>query len=195
MAPICGGGEILSFLGDGFLAVYPCGRHKEPSKVACRAALTAMTKATRRMNELNAERKIAGLAPIGYGIGLHVGDVMFGNVGLKDRLTFSAFGAAVNEVQRLQELTKKYHHQVIGSSAFADYAGGAWTTLGDEKLRGADETITVLAPDVSAVSPVTEEEPVFEPAQPGLSDAENVILLHRDQRNPSREAELKKALQ
>ena len=60
-------------------------------------------------------------APIGYGIGLHVGNVMFGNVGLKDRLTFSAFGASVNEVQRLQELTKKYQHNVIASEAFADY--------------------------------------------------------------------------
>jgi adenylate cyclase len=190
------GGEILSFLGDGFLAVYPCDRHKEPSKVACRAALTAVTKASRRMNELNGDRKSRGLAPVGYGIGLHVGDVMFGNVGLKDRLTFSAFGAAVNEVQRLQELTKKYHHQVIASSAFADYAGGAWTTLGDEKLRGVDEAITVLAPDVSTVTtPEEEHEPAFEPVPAGLSDAENVILLHRDQRNPQRDADLKKALQ
>src|SRR5262249_32460854 len=121
--------------------------------------------------------------------------VMFGNVGLKDRLTFSAFGAAVNEVQRLQELTKKYHHQVIASSAFADYAGGAWTTLGDEKLRGVDEAITVLSPDVSAVSAPLEEEAVFEPTPAGLSDAENVILLHRDQRNPNREPDLKKSLQ
>ena len=88
-------------------------------------------------------------APIGYGIGLHVGNVMFGNVGLKDRLTFSAFGAAVNEVQRLQELTKKYRHNVIASEAFADYAGGGWTTLGQEKLRGVEDAITVLSPDLS----------------------------------------------
>jgi adenylate cyclase len=97
-------------------------------------------------------------------------------------------------VQRLQELTKKYHHQVIGSAAFADYSGGAWTTLGDEKLRGVDEAITILAPDVSAVS-IPEEEGVFEPVHAGLSDAENVILLHRDSRNPPRDAEPKKALQ
>ena len=61
---------------------------------------------------------------------------MFGNVGLKDRLTFSAFGSAVNEVQRLQELTKKYPHNIIASEAFAGYSGGSWTTLGQEKLRG-----------------------------------------------------------
>ena len=55
------GGEILSFLGDGFLAVYPCGRHKEPSQVACQAAMAAVVKATRRMKELNGERKQNGL--------------------------------------------------------------------------------------------------------------------------------------
>ena len=60
------------------------------------------------MAELNDERKQSGLGEIGYGIGLHVGNVMFGNVGLTDRLTFSAFGSAVNEVQRLQGLTKTY---------------------------------------------------------------------------------------
>ena len=49
---------------------------------------------------------------------------MFGNVGLSDRLTFSAFGSAVNEVQRLQVLTKKYPHQLIASKDFATYCGG-----------------------------------------------------------------------
>ena len=74
---------------------------------------------------------------------------MFGNVGWRDRLTFSAFGAAVNEVQRLQELTKKYRHSVIASEAFVGYAGGSWTTLGQEKLRGVEDAITVLSPDLS----------------------------------------------
>ncbi|MGO7422097.1 adenylate/guanylate cyclase domain-containing protein, partial [Rhizobium ruizarguesonis] len=99
------GGEILSFLGDGFLAVYPCGRHKDPSKIACEAALSAVHQAQARVAELNRDREQKGLTRVGYGIGLHVGNVMFGNVSLKDRLTFSAFGSAVNEVQRLQILT------------------------------------------------------------------------------------------
>jgi adenylate cyclase len=189
-----GGGQILSFLGDGFLAVYPCGRHKEPSQVACRAALAAVVKATRRMDELNAQRKNDGFGQIGYGIGLHVGNVMFGNVGLKDRLTFSAFGASVNEVQRLQELTKKHRHSVIASNAFAEYCGGAWTMLGEEKLRGVAEAITVHAPDISTVY-AAEEETGQEPAYDSFSDAENVILLHRDQSAPEREAVEKKTLQ
>lgn len=188
------GGEILSFLGDGFLAVFPCGRHKEPSQVACRAALAATVKASRRMDGLNARRKKDGLPSIGFGVGLHVGNVMFGNVGLKDRLAFSAFGAAVNEVQRLQELTKKYRNGVVASEAFVDYCEGGWTLLGNEKLRGTDEAINVLSPELGKVKPA-DDDGAFEPTYDGLSDAESVILLHRDQGKPDREVAEKKTLQ
>ena len=67
---------------------------------------------------------------------------MFGNVGLRDRLTFSVFGSAVNEVQRLQNLTKKYDHSVVASEAFVNYCGGEWQTLGQEKLRGVRQKFT-----------------------------------------------------
>jgi len=173
------GGEILSFLGDGFLAVYPCGRHKDPSKIATQAALSAVHQAQTRVAELNGERAEKGLNAIRYGIGLHIGNVMFGNVGLKDRLTFSAFGSAVNEVQRLQSLTKKYNREVVASQAFAGYCGGEWTTLGEEKLRGIRQKVTVLQPRITP--PALPDGASFpEVAQNGLSEAEQVILLHRD---------------
>jgi len=173
------GGEILSFLGDGFLAVYPCGRHKDPSKIATQAALSAVYQAQARVAELNGERAEKGLSAIRYGIGLHIGNVMFGNVGLKDRLTFSAFGSAVNEVQRLQSLTKKYNREVVASQAFAGYCGGEWTTLGEEKLRGIRQKVTVLQPRITP-PPLADGESFPEVAQNGLSEAEQVILLHRD---------------
>ncbi|QPC87918.1 adenylate/guanylate cyclase domain-containing protein [Mesorhizobium sp. NBSH29] len=175
------GGQILSFLGDGFLAVFPCERHQGPSEIACQAALDAAFKATGRMNELNERRRHARLDEIGFGIGLHVGNVMFGNVGLSDRLTFSAFGAAVNEVQRLQMLTKKYPHQLIASKEFADYAGSSWTTLGREQLAGVANKVTVLAPDMADIDSFNEEASL-EASQDRRSDAEQVILLHRDAR-------------
>ncbi len=62
------GGQILSFIGDGFIGVYPCGRHKEPSEMASREAFAAVGVATARMAALNAERKRQGRDPIGYGI-------------------------------------------------------------------------------------------------------------------------------
>ncbi|WP_337267164.1 adenylate/guanylate cyclase domain-containing protein [Oryzifoliimicrobium ureilyticus] len=175
------GGAILSFLGDGFLAVYPCGRHKEPSKVACRAALAAAYQAQARMTELNRSRAEDGRPAIRFGMGLHVGNVMFGNVGLRDRLTFSAFGSAVNEVQRLQVLTKKYDSEIVGSHAFASYCGGHWTELGEEKLRGIRQKLTILKPDPQRTLALNENRPL-DLLEDGLSEAEQVILLHRDKR-------------
>lgn len=173
------GGQIMSFLGDGFLAVYPCDRHREPSETACRAALDASYKATQRMAELNERRRAEGLTEIGYGVGLHVGNVMYGNVGLSDRLTFSVFGSAVNEAQRLQQLTKKYPQRLIASKEFADYCGGDWTTLGREKLAGIRQRLTVLYPEMNGFR-VAADEAVFEPGYGIISDAEQVILLLHD---------------
>ncbi|MEF0941011.1 adenylate/guanylate cyclase domain-containing protein [Rhizobium sp. BR 362] len=188
------GGEILSFLGDGFLAVYPCGRHKDPSKVACEAALSAVFHAQSRVAALNKDRKTRGLSEVRYGIGLHVGNVMFGNVGLRDRLTFSAFGAAVNEVQRLQALTKKYSTEVVASQAFAGYTGGEWVTLGEERLRGVRQRFTVVHPKAIAGTNGTTE--VFhDVAADGLSEAEQVILLHRDAKKFENRPQVEKFIQ
>ena len=173
------GGQILSFLGDGFLAVYPCERHRAPSQAACQAALAAASKATSRMAGLNARRKRESLEEIGYGIGLHIGNVMFGNVGLSDRLTFSVFGSAVNEVQRLQMLTKKYSYRLIASKDFADYCGNyGWVTLGREKLAGIRQKLTVLSPDLGDAALVNDEDELE--SIHAMSDAEQVMLLHRD---------------
>ena len=188
------GGQILSFLGDGFLAVYPCERHQMPSQIACQAALSAAFKATARMSELNSQRRQKGLGEIGFGIGLHVGNVMFGNVGLTDRLTFSAFGSAVNEVQRLQLLTKKYPQRLIASKDFAGYCGGGWVTLGKEKLAGVRQKLTILSPDTSDVGPI-EDDGSLEGGYDRMSDAEQVILLHRDTRRIQLPAETPKKIQ
>jgi adenylate cyclase len=171
------GGEILSFVGDGFLAVFPCPRQKTPTEIACRSALAAARVAVARMAAFNSSRRQTGLDDIGYGIGLHIGNVMFGNVGLRDRLTFSVFGSAVNTVQRLQTMTKKYSKAIVASSAFADYCAGGWSRLGHERLRGVDEAMTVMTP--SLLDQAASEEKHL-PIDTGLSDAEQVVLAHRD---------------
>ncbi len=172
------GGEILSFIGDGFLAVYPCGRHREPSVIACQAAVSALAQAQANVAALNKERRKNDKSAIRYGVGLHVGNVMFGNVGLRDRLTFSAFGSAVNEVQRLQGLTKRYSSEIIASGNFVNYSGGDWVKLGDEKLRGVGQKVTVLRPKSLAccnADKLSDDSNVDE-----LSEAEQIMLLHRN---------------
>lgn len=177
------GGEILSFMGDGFLAVYPCDRHRGPSEIATRAAMAAVRESTARMAELNAARRSDGLVEINYGIGLHVGNVMFGNVGLMDRLTFSAFGGAVNEVERLEGLTKTLGHPVIASEAFANYCGGDWISLGERRLRGVQDKLAILAPGEGNMTAA----PLETGQKKGLdlrSEAEHVMLLYRNSRQP-----------
>jgi adenylate cyclase len=119
------GGDILSFIGDGFLAIFPCGRNHKESHDSCHLALSASLESERRMSDVNAERRRRGEPELGFGIGLHIGNVMFGNVGLADRLSFSVFGSAVNEAARLETLTKSHKTPIVASEAFKDYCGGA----------------------------------------------------------------------
>jgi len=171
------GGEILSFVGDGFLAIFPCERHKRETQEACLKVLQASEEAIRRMAATNRERAESGRPALQFGLGLHIGNVMFGNVGLADRLTFSAFGSAVNTASRLEDLTKVHATPVVASQDFRDYAGGRWELLGEEALRGLDHPVPVWAP-----VPEGAERPAVARAQTKealFTDAENVVLLAR----------------
>ncbi len=172
------GGEILSFIGDGFIAVYPCDRHHVASEEAAQAAMAAALAGVSNMREYNRERREKGKEPIAHGIGLHVGNVMFGNVGLKDRLTFSVFGRAVNEAQRLQSLTKKYERPIIASQEFADYCGGSWIDLGAQKLRGVSEALTVKSP--AEIAEIPSLDFTTEAALETFSEAEELMRLYKN---------------
>ncbi len=140
------GGEVLSFIGDAFLAVYPCGRNRKESVVATQSALVSARDAVNRMEAINADRKSSNLSALGYGMSLHIGNVMFGNVGMADRLAYSVFGSTVNEAARLEGLTSKYQQRVVGSANFKDYAGGDWLELGREELKGVAQPMAIYAP-------------------------------------------------
>ncbi len=172
------GGEILSFVGDGFLAVFPCERHKAPSQIAARAAMSATREAIARITGMNEKRVSEGQDEINFGIGLHVGNVMFGNVGLKDRLTFSAFGSAVNEVQRLEGLTKKIGKPVVASEKFKEYCGGDWEAQGEEALRGLSEKLSVFVPEPKNLAGDGTSD-MKSDGEKGRSEAEEIMLLLR----------------
>jgi adenylate cyclase len=102
---------------------------------------------------------------------------MFGNVGLEDRLTFSAFGSAVNEASRLESLTKTLQVQILASEEFRSRLSGKWQELGPQTMRGVANQVTVFTPclDEECQSlPVARRLRVA-----GPSDAENVVLLQR----------------
>jgi len=176
------GGEILSFLGDGFLAIFPSGRNQKETSEACKLALSAALEATHRMAETNRQRAERDEVVLGYGLALHIGNVMFGNVGLAERLSFSVFGSTVNEVARLETLTKKFQTPIVASEEFTGYCGGEWEALGSESLRGVNAPMAVFRPAAPggelAAARVIQRSRVRD-----FSDAEAVILLHRD--NPA----------
>ena len=171
------GGEILSLAGDGFLAVFPTRRRRRDIIRACRKALAGALEAPHRMAEVNAERERQRMEPLHFGLGLHVGNIMYGNVGLVDRLAFSAFGATVNETVRLQEIAKGHATPIVASGEFVGYVGGDWESLGEKELRGFEQPVDVFRPIADAGQ--ERRIPRRERSLSGITDAEAIVLLHR----------------
>jgi adenylate cyclase len=134
------GGEILKFVGDGLLAIFPLS---QPS--ACANLLHAVSEARQAMATLN--EKNNGRAPLRYGTGVHVGDVMYGNIGSRTRLDFTVIGPAVNMASRLETLTKELGKPVLLSRAFADFVEGEFDLerVGEFPVRGFNEPIELFA--------------------------------------------------
>lgn len=132
------GGEVLKFVGDGVLAIYPINQGQDPS-AACKRALRAAKAAYQRLDALNRRRAADGLATTKFFMALHIGEVLYGNVGTNERLDFTVVGPAVNEVSRIEALSRSIDREIIMSSAFAREAmeaGVRLASLGRFALRG-----------------------------------------------------------
>ncbi|MDJ0944937.1 MAG: DUF427 domain-containing protein [Kiloniellales bacterium] len=145
------GGEVLKFIGDAVLAIFPIDDPASRAPAACSGALAAVRDAERRIAACNAERAEAGEAPLSVGIALHRGDLTYGNIGSERRLDFTVIGSAVNEAARLEELSKTLEAPVIVSAAFADSISGELLSLGRHALRGVrgDQEIFTLPPEAA----------------------------------------------
>jgi adenylate cyclase len=128
------GGEVLKFIGDGMLAIFPIG-DRSPS-AACDAALSAVGAARAGMAHLDQARKRAGLRPLPFGTALHLGEMLWGNIGTADRLDFTAIGPAVNLVSRLEGLCRPLGRSVLISGAVAAETNTNLVALGEYDLRG-----------------------------------------------------------
>ena len=150
------GGEILKFIGDGMLAVFPLSNPD-----ACANALQAMIESRDNMATMNRERASQGIEPLGYGIGVHIGDVMYGNIGSSRRLDFTVIGPAVNTAARLETLTKRVGRNVLFSEAFVTALGrgDGLDPIGSFPLRGVGAPVDVFA----------LTEPAEKPSEPRLA--------------------------
>ncbi len=131
-------GHILKFIGDGVLAVF--GIDGMSDREATAAALAAARDIVARLAAHNAAGGESGRVELRAGIGLHIGDIMYGNVGSADRLDFTAIGPAVNLAFRLEDLTKTLKRPVLASRAFAEAAAAELSPLGPQPIRGLADT-------------------------------------------------------
>ena len=132
-------GEVLRFIGDAALAIFPVGG--SPAD-ACDRALAAALDALARMDKANASRA----RPLRFGIGLHLGDVLYGNIGTPSRIEFTVIGAAANEAARIEALCKDLETPLVASEAVARHLSAPLRPLGRHRLRGVAEPMALFTP-------------------------------------------------
>lgn len=120
------GGEVLKYIGDGLLAIFPVTADADAGR-ACAEALAAAHAA---------RAEIAKVEGLRFGLALHVGDVLYGNIGSGDRLDFTCIGPAVNLAARLEKIAAREGHDLVASAAFAQHCGAALRPLGNFTLAG-----------------------------------------------------------
>ncbi len=136
------GGEVLKYLGDGLLAIV---RDKgDDTGGAAQSALTAATKALRRIEAANNEGRFP--VPINVGFALHHGDAAYGNVGSGQRLDFTVIGRDVNLASRIAELNKTLGEPLLMSKPFVEHLWGDPSPLGAHEVEGFAEAIEVYKP-------------------------------------------------
>lgn len=136
------GGEVLKFIGDGALAIFPVS---STAAEACEAALRAVAAARAGMAHLDAARYAQGLPALPFGAALHLGEILWGNIGAADRLDFTAIGPAVNLVSRLEGLCRPLGQSVLVSGAVAAETSTPLVSLGEHALRGIATPCAVFA--------------------------------------------------
>jgi adenylate cyclase len=143
------GGEVLKFMGDALLAIFPAADHdlSGPSQ----AAIAAVRKASKGIAELNRLREMSGRPGLAFGLALHAGEVAYGNVGGRTRLDFTVTGPAVNHTSRMLELSKKIDRPIVISGTFAECCTLPLTRLGKYRLRDVARSHDVYVPNETVV--------------------------------------------
>ncbi|HSV01352.1 MAG TPA: adenylate/guanylate cyclase domain-containing protein, partial [Roseiarcus sp.] len=145
------GGQVLKFIGDAMLAIFPFEERNRSE--TCRHALDAAIEAMRNIEALNAARAAAGAPPASVDLALHLGEVLYGNVGAIDRLDFTVIGPAINEAARIEALCEPLGRTVLVSAEFAEGMKAPDTrleSLGRHALRGVKDTKEIFALDLAA---------------------------------------------
>jgi adenylate cyclase len=129
------GGEVLKFMGDGLLAVFPIDEYVGDARKACAQVLEAARES--RTNVAAMQYAVGKTVErFRFGVALHVGRILYGNIGGGNRLDFTCIGPAVNLAARLEKIAARLHRTVVASKAFVDACPGGWTDLGEFPIAG-----------------------------------------------------------
>jgi adenylate cyclase len=144
------GGEILKFIGDGLLAIFPI-EHADKAANAARYALDAAMQAVEAARGLMHDPSLVDEPPLEIVVALHIGTVIYGNIGAADRLDFTVIGPAVNLVSRIESVAKTLNLPIVVSDDFARAYGEPLRPLGRHQLRGLAAPHDLFAPTAAVV--------------------------------------------
>jgi adenylate cyclase len=129
------GGEVLKYMGDGLLAVFPIDEYVGDAPQVCSRVLEAARESRSSVLDLH--------YPIGdtierfrFGLALHVGPILYGNIGGGNRLDFTCIGPAINLAARLEKIASRLHRTIVASEGFAGICSGGWSDLGEFPIAG-----------------------------------------------------------
>jgi adenylate cyclase len=141
-----GAGEILKFMGDGLLAIFPIDDVSFTADTAQRA-MAAARAALVACSRLTDSPVLIGTGPLRMAVAMHIGDVVFGNIGASDRLDFTAIGPAVNLVTRLEGLAKQLGHSLLVTETFTGFYDRPLVSVGTHSLRGLSQPVQAFTVD------------------------------------------------
>jgi len=137
------GGDVLKFMGDGVLSVFPIsGRADKAAR--CRQSALAAQAVLAGLATLNEHRAAQGKTRLDIGIGLNAGQVSYGNIGSQGRLDFTVLGGAVNVASRVEGLTKTIGAPVLATASVAQHAPDLFASHGRHEVRGLVDTVEIF---------------------------------------------------
>jgi adenylate cyclase len=150
------GGEVLKFMGDGLLAIFPVDRDTNDGPDVCARVLTAAREVRSNIAALNKAGVKSASGQLRFGVALHVGQLLYGNIGGGNRLDFTCIGPAVNLAARIEKIAGQLGRSIVASAEFARYQRDEWEPVGEFSVAGfaAKQSVFALGDDVAQPAPV-----------------------------------------
>jgi adenylate cyclase len=139
------GGEVLKFMGDGLLAIFPVDRSASDAAEVCTRALAAARQARASIATLNDAHPEDRERQLRFGLALHIGEVLYGNIGGGNRLDFTCIGPAINLAARIEKLAGQLGRTIVASAEFSRHQRAEWENVGEFSVAGFAARQTLLA--------------------------------------------------